>query len=294
MKKCLVTKLKGTVYNSNIPKIGELIIGIKVTGKDRFISLSSEIGQVVTIHGDSYFMSSSKENLGYTLGIGTAEMNTYVADKNGTMSFPNKYNIKKIQGNVFEDTDLSELAFSNKFQTLTSDAFYGDIKYLSNKPNFVEINIANKALFGDIASLKSCTKLSKIWLSGSAVYGDISNFSAASTLEQLSIDDAKLTGDISLLPSELLYFRNSNKESIFTWNTERKGDSSIIGLYKINLGNYVDKMLINQAKCTAKELGSNPNWFRVIDVFGTRTSASDAAVQTLQSKGYTVSITPAS
>ena len=132
-----------------------------------------------------------------------------------------------------------------------------------------------------------------IWISGSAVYGDISNFSAASTLKQLSIDDAKLTGDISLLPSELLYFRNSNKKSIFTWNTEREVNSSIIGLYKINLGNDVDKMLINQSKCTAKELGNNPSWFRTINAFGTRTSASDAAVQTLQSKGYTVSITPA-
>lgn len=293
MKNCLVTKLKGTVNNSNIPKIGELMIGIKVTGADRFISLESEIGQVVTISGDSHFMNYSNENSGNTLEIGPTSMNTYVADKNGTMYFPNKYVIKKIQGNVFEDTDLSELAFSNKLQRLVSNAFCGDIKHLSNKPNLVEINLANKALFGDIASLKSCTKLETIWLSGSAVYGDVSNFSAVSTLKQLSIDDAKLTGDISLLPSELLYFRNSNKESIFTWNTERREDSSIIGLYKINLGNNVDKMLINQAKCTAKELGGNPSWFRTINVFGTRTSASDAAIQTLQSKGYTVSINPA-
>lgn len=290
MKNCLVTKLKGTVNNSNIPKIGELMIGIKVTGADRFISLESEIGQVVTIRGDSYFMSSSNENSGNTLGIGSTTMNTYVADKKGTMSFPNKYVIKKIQGNVFEDTDLSELAFNNKLQILVSNAFCGDIKHLSNKTDFVEINLANKALFGDIASIKSCTKLSKIWLSGSAVYGDISNLSAISTLEQLSIDDAKLTGDISLLPSELLYFRNSNKESLFTWNTERKGDSSIIGLYKINLGNDVDKMLINQAKCTVKELNGNPTYFRNISVFGSRTSASDAAIETLQAKGYTISV----
>lgn len=293
MINCLITKLKGTVNNSNIPKIGELIIGIKVTGKDRFISLESEIGQTVTIYGDSYFMNSSNQKEGNTLGIGTMSMNSYVADKNGTMSFPNKYAIKKIQGNVFEDTDISELAFNDSLQILVSDAFYGDLKHLSNKTGLVEINLSNKATSGDIAALKPCTKVSKIFLSSSAIYGDISCFYAASALNQLTIDEAKLTGDISLLPSGLLYFRSYNGKSIFTWDNERKADSSIIGLYNINLGNDVDKMLINQAKCTVKELGDNPSWFRVIIVFGTRTSASDEAITTLQGKGYTVSVNPA-
>lgn len=293
MINCLITKLKGTVNNSNIPKIGELIIGIKVTGKDRFISLESEIGQIVTIYGDSYFMNSSNQKEGNTLGIGTMSMNSYVADKNGTMSFPNKYAIKKIQGNVFEDTDISELAFNDSLQILVSDAFYGDLKHLSNKTGLVEINLSNKATSGDIAALKPCTKVSKIFLSSSAIYGDISCFYAASALNQLAIDEAKLTGDISLLPSGLLYFRNHNGKSIFTWDNERKADSSIIGLYNINLGNDVDKMLINQAKCTVKELGDNPSWFRAIIVFGTRTSASDEAITTLQGKGYTVSVNPA-
>ena len=293
MINCLITKLKGTVNNSNIPKIGELIIGIKVTGKDRFISLESEIGQIVTIYGDSYFMNSSNQKEGNTLGIGTMSMNSYVADKNGTMSFPNKYAIKKIQGDVFEDTDISELAFNDSLQILVSDAFYGDLKHLSNKTGLVEINLSNKATSGDIAALKPCTKVSKIFLSSSAIYGDISCFYAASALNQLTIDEAKLTGDISLLPSGLLYFRSYNGKSIFTWDNERKADSSIIGLYNINLGNDVDKMLINQAKCTVKELGDNPSWFRAIIVFGTRTSASDEAITTLQGKGYTVSVNPA-
>ena len=39
--------------------------------------------------------------------------------------------------------------------------------------------------------------------------------------------------------------------------------------------------------------GGSQTWYKTISLIGTRTSASDAAVQTLQSKGYTVSITPA-
>ena len=37
--------------------------------------------------------------------------------------------------------------------------------------------------------------------------------------------------------------------------------------------------------------GGSQVFFKTIGLIGTRTSASDAAVQTLQSKGYTVSIT---
>ena len=51
-------------------------------------------------------------------------------------------------------------------------------------------------------------------------------------------------------------------------------------------------MLNDMATKTAKFIGEQA-WFKRIELIGTRTSASDAAVQTLQSKGYTVSIIPA-
>ena len=46
------------------------------------------------------------------------------------------------------------------------------------------------------------------------------------------------------------------------------------------------------ATLEAKFAGED-SWYKTISLIGNRTSASDAAVQTLQSKGYTVSITPA-
>lgn len=49
-------------------------------------------------------------------------------------------------------------------------------------------------------------------------------------------------------------------------------------------------MLIDEANCIAQP-GSGI--YRMITATGTRTSASDDAVQTLQSKGYTISIIPA-
>ncbi len=50
-------------------------------------------------------------------------------------------------------------------------------------------------------------------------------------------------------------------------------------------------MLINQAECT----GTFPSdYTKAISVKGTRTSASDAAVTTLQNNGWTVTVTPES
>ena len=55
------------------------------------------------------------------------------------------------------------------------------------------------------------------------------------------------------------------------------------------LTNNIDKMLQDQAQCQADATSLNKS----IVAKGTRTSASDDAVQTLQSKGYTVTILPA-
>ena len=52
-------------------------------------------------------------------------------------------------------------------------------------------------------------------------------------------------------------------------------------------------MLQDQAQGVVGFSSGDAPEYKTIYVSGTRTSASDAAVQTLQSKGYTVSITPA-
>ena len=51
-------------------------------------------------------------------------------------------------------------------------------------------------------------------------------------------------------------------------------------------------MLINQAKCNVGFTSSDQSWFKAITVHGNRTSASDEAIQTLQGKGYTISVNP--
>jgi hypothetical protein len=118
--------------------------------------------------------------------------------------------------------------------------------------------------------------------------GEISALSTLSKCNTISLQYSKLTGDLAILPNACcevyLYY---NKGSVFTWST-RPSSAYIISLGGASLYSNVDKMLQDQAQC---QVGPTAN--KTISATGTRTSASDAAVTTLQQKGYTVSITPA-
>ena len=82
-----------------------------------------------------------------------------------------------------------------------------------------------------------------------------------------------------------------DKGSAFTWST-RPTSAKILSIAgPVSLSN-IDKMLQDQAQCQVGVPQGYPSWYNIISVSGNRTSASDAAVQTLQNKGYTVTIVP--
>ena len=82
-----------------------------------------------------------------------------------------------------------------------------------------------------------------------------------------------------------------DKGSTFTWSN-RPTSANILALEGGVKVDNVDKVLNNLMNCQVGYTSSDPNYYKVISLKGTRTSESDAAVQALQSKGYTVSITP--
>ena len=98
-------------------------------------------------------------------------------------------------------------------------------------------------------------------------------------------------GDIATLPASFVYLFIGSNASI-SW-TSRPSTSKIIGIFGSPKLSNIDKMLQDQAQCVTGITSSTEEFMKSITATGTRTSASDAAVQTLQSKGYTVSITPA-
>ena len=171
----------------------------------------------------------------------------------------------------------------------------GDIGDLKALTTLSILELFETKVSGDIGDLKALTALTYLNLYNSQVpiTGDIGALSVLSKCTYISINSAKLTGDIATVPAVCRFTSFYNdKGSVFTWGT-RPSTAKIIAIGGQASITNIDKMLQNQAQC---QTGFSPNdepQFKTIQVAGNRTSASDAAVETLQQKGYTVSIAKA-
>ena len=192
-------------------------------------------------------------------------------------------NISGDIANLKNLTALTSIALSNSQVT-------GDIANLKNLTALTNMELINTNISGDIANLKNLTALTNLRLYNKQIplTGEISALSTLSKCRTISLSFSKLTGDLAILPDACcevgLYY---SKGSVFTWST-RPSSAYIISLGSASLYNNVDKMLQDQAQC---QVGPTTN--KTISATGTRTSASDDAVATLQQNGYTVKINPA-
>ena len=216
--------------------------------------------------------------------------------------------------------DISDLKYSNALTSINcSDTqASGDIANLKNLNALTSITFSNTQVSGDIANLNNLTALNYIVLPNTQVRGDIANLknltalntisiynqlepltgnigqlSALSNCVEMQFKQSRLTGDLALLPSKCRFasFKN-DKGSVFTWST-RPSTAKIIAIEGNAKLTDIDKMLIDQAQCQVGFSSNDGLWLKLIEIAGNRTSASDAAVATLQQKGYTVSIIPA-
>ena len=173
----------------------------------------------------------------------------------------------------------------------------GDIANLKGLTALTSLSLGGN-VSGDIANLKGLTALTSL----SATYGDkitlkAADFSEMPNLRSINIGTGGTPytgkfGDAATLSPELIYLFLGGNSATIEW-TVRPSTSKIIGILGSPKLSNIDKMLQDQAQCVTGITSSTPEYMKTITATGTRTSASDAAVQTLQSKGYTVSITPA-
>lgn len=200
------------------------------------------------------------------------------------------FNVKntKVSGNlnVFKDnTTLTDFVISGTKITGTT----ADLLGMSSLKNLA---VSNIQITGDIADLSSMSKLETIYLNNTSVIGNIASLSDMNNLGYLNISNSHIIGDISLLMKNKKECSILATNATLSWKQTRPSSSYILAIEDAVLEN-VDAMLINQANCQVGFISSSGSGKKIIKVSGTRTSASDAAVATLQQKGYTVSITPA-
>lgn len=283
------------------------------------VVVSNEIKSVYVSNSDIELSISDKYNF-YSISDVLVSPDNALVDINREINTDDLKYCKNITHIGFQKTKVvgNIDAFSNlaKMVSLTveSTGLVGDIKDLGSLTSLSALNLQNSSVFGNIASLSSLSLLSTISLNGTKVTGDVSSLAGLKKVSSMNlpnvfgtIDSLKgcaeltslmfytsnLTGDIAVLPGKTSYlYLGDSKKSTFSWSS-RNTSAKIIAIFGSPKINNIDKMLQDQAACIKGIDTSSDIYHKTISATGTRTSASDDAVQTLQSKGYTVSITPA-
>lgn len=266
MKKCFITKLIGVVENDSLAKIGEIVIHIPSktnrTGYGNVIKYyltDSAVCPTIYTTGNLQFCKSESDRtkLGHKI---TPTGKFYLSEEEGYLHITDKY------GKIFE------FQLTNDY-TPAEPLDINDFKYWTN---LSLLSVRKKGLSGDVSILKNMPKLKIAEVDG--LTGNINDLDGNSNLQILVI--SKADGDLAKMPASLQYFVCNSKLS---WS-QRESGYIIAGSYELE--DDVDKMLQDQAKLQKPTL----SYANYINVTGNRTSASDDAISTLQSKGVTVQV----
>lgn len=307
MGKCLITKMKGSVSDADLPVLGK--IRIKLLGKTNDYHSNNQ-GYVQVKNSNIEW--AGDENV-VELGDGVRTI-YFKQPKSGIVYCSDKKNVSKITTTwmyaadvKFEDLNkycrnLTSLSLSNSGQTgdlseiadlrltglsLSRSKVTGDITSLPNRYLLTTLDISNnKTISVNTQGFSICTGLTDLNLIDSMATGDIANLSTLTNLEILSVRNTSVSGDLSSLAglSKLYYFTNWNLQNTWSRQDLRPSSSKIIsGEFRFATATDTDNFLINMAKCQASD--RKQIYFQQSH----RTSASDAAVSALQGKGYTLS-----
>lgn len=294
MNKCLVTKLNGVVNNNTILKLGEFRIKvIDAPSSKRTIWLKANKEINLSIIGDGYFLDNTDtNNIGKTLTLGPENMDE-VHFSNGTyeISVTSKYDITEIEtkgSNCI--VDLSCFNYSKSIKRIVDKHFCITGKVdLSNLTLLEELILEKSNTSFDLSDVESLNSAKTIMLNN--VTGNVKSLYGLNSLNVLSLKNANVSGDIAKLPSSTYVLSVIGTKNL-TWSN-RKTNGYILAIEGSPKITNIDQMLTNQSQCVKHVPSTDEEWLRVISATGNRTSASDAAVATLQQKGYTVSVIPA-
>ena len=322
MGKCLVTKLNESVSNDNLLKIGEFSISLNKIASPSESSQKIQVAftgnsEIRNVNGN-FTDSTLSTDTGKNLSITNGDLHDiYVKNVSSLICFGNKYGLRQlsIPDNTGVTIDISELKYCPILATLIlGKATLQNSADIANITHLSLLKYSGSSIL-DVKHIKNLSLVEFNAFYGGNVTGDVANI--PSTIKWLTLDFTKVYGEFipskypSLTSVSGVFRGNSvygdisrigdenfvtmvNNYSKFSWKTERDNTYKILAIEGApNFGQDLDAMLINQAKCVVGFTISDNSFKKAITASGTKTSASDAAVQTLQSKGYTVSITPA-
>lgn len=328
MGNCLVTKLKGSVNDASILRLGELRVHFDkvsaptVATQGINVTFDKECSLEVLGSDEAHFTGVTlAENNGKKISAQVGTKDIIVSNNDCDVAILNKYAITSFQTTNYNYTtsagskavNINDFKYSKRLTKLDVGRMQasGDMEILKDLTNLTIFNAYGCTnITGDISNLKNLTSLTSIILNSVSVTGDIANLSGMTGLASLDIANTKVTGNIEVL---------KNMTSLASLNIEGLSDLSgnlgVIpdGVKRIQCYNCTSKFTwtsTNKKKCFAcdglycdnidqmlndmanmeAQFESENIWDKTIRLYGTRTSASDVAISTLSRKGYTVTV----
>ena len=267
---CLVTKLKGVVDNGNLVKITDLVIYLNVVttiNEGKKIILRGNCGPL-RVTGDAYFASSTGVNQGQVKETVSGDNEVYIISpsNDNKLIIPKPSSLSKINLQYFpcriEPFALFKCNLSIGVISIYN-GFRPDIKSLSNK-NLSELECYG--LTGNVEELINVPNIQRVTTGTGSL----------------------LSGDPALIVDNIV---SISSKGTFSYTSRLTQKTMVCISGGANLGEQVDNYLINSAACQNFTVSSSLSYYKFIDIVGSaRTSASDAAVATLKSRGCTVKV----
>lgn len=203
-----------------------------------------------------------------------------------TDAFRDKKLVNVYINNTNVEGDISHIDITNLINfNINAPKVSFALKALAGTTKLNSVSFSSNTLqTGDFAILKENVNILYIGDIGEGFSFNTNIIPNFKSLRQnyINVLTDNVSGDIGVL-NDVINVISNNKIREYTYTgTSRK---NILSVNNIKLSN-IDKFLNDMSAL-------QPMSIKTMRLFGTRTSASDVAVQALQSKGYTVSITPA-
>ena len=209
MNECLVTKLRCSVSDADLRKIGEFRFS-KANDGNSFVGLSAEEPLTISILNDGYFCKADStekdESKGKTITYNVGE-SAFYALPSSIISVVEKYKISSLT--LYSALiDLSELSYMENIKRilLTGTSVSGNVEHLNKLVNLLTMDISDTGgnVFGNLERLH-LESLTKIKISGTKITGDIAKcFKNSVNLSEMQIANSEMTGSIEGLVSALV------------------------------------------------------------------------------------------
>lgn len=234
---CLITKLKGSVNDDSLPKLGEAVIeGVEYDTQASILSLNispRESGVVCRVSGTGTYLTlgDSESHLSEAeIPVSNTTIKIYNPSFSDIRIFFSKKSAIKYFGFNQTNTVKFPLYLLNQFTTIEkvgassdyriSNSIYGDIIYLKKFSNMQQLFLLGQTgIYGDISVFKDMINMKNISLGYAKVSGDISNLGKLTKCVQFNFADTQVSGKLEDLCQSL--YDNGLTSGTITVNFQR-------------------------------------------------------------------------